>query len=508
MKNRDALQKIALRMRREGQSLRHIARTLGLHRSTLCRLLDPPKEGEEKTRPARPSKLDPFKPRAEELSLIPKMTQRGIYTLLRQEGYAGSRTILGDYLRTLRGTRQSQKAFLRYEPPPGLEAQTDWSPYTVPVGGKKEKIHVFSMILSYSRYLYLEAFLDEKQDTLFQGHIEAFRFFEGIPSVILYDNQTPVVSCRMGKDVILNPRFEKFAAHYGFQPKICLPYDKERKGRVERPFGYLASSFFPGREFASLEDVREKLRAWLMDEVLATGNFRIHGTTRKRPVDRWAEEKDLLIQRPETDFLPTRVEERLVAKDCMISVLGNFFTVPPRYVGKKVTVILSPKGITVCNPRGEKIAAHTIPEGKGKMVIDEAHYAEIRRRKKKRSAPELEDHFQALFPKNTRFLAGLKKRVKGTYPIHLTHLKKLLEHFTVKQMEGALDEALSHGIFTSTYVEELLFRRYPSQLGARSFDERLEKPKGFRLGHLEIGDLEGYDDIFQKEGGHDGSADA
>jgi len=507
MKNKEALQEIALRMHREGQSMRHISRTLGIHRSTLKHVLDPSTVEKEIKRPSRPSKLDPFKKRIEELALTPKMTQKGIYTLLRQEGYKGGRTILGDYLRTLKGTRQSQKAFIRYETPPGCEAQTDWSPYTVLLGEKKVKIHIFSMILSYSRYLYMEAFLDEKQDTLFQGHIEAFRFFEGIPSKILYDNQTPVVSCRVGKDVILNPRFEKFAAHYGFQPKICLPYNPERKGRVERPFGYLASSFFPGKEFASLEDLRDKLRIWLMDEVQATGNFRIHGTTRKRPVDQWEEEKGLLIQLPQTDFLPTRVEERIVAKDCMISVLGNFFTVPPSYVGKKVTVILSPRGITVCNQRREKIAAHRIPEGKGKMVIDEAHYAEIRRRKKKLSAPEMEDHFQALFPKSAGFLVGLKKRVKGAFSIHLAHLNKLIEHFTVKQVEWALDEALSHGIFLSTYVEEALFRRYPSQVGARSFDERQEKPKGLRLGHLDIGDVDGYDDIFHKEGGYDESSD-
>lgn len=508
MKNRNAMKEIALRMQKEGQSQRQIARTLGIHRSTLQRLLDPLKEEKKTKRRCRPSKLDPYKKRIEALSLIPKMTQRGIYTLLKREGYTGGRTLLGDYLRKLRGTRQSQKAFLRYEPPPGLEAQTDWSPYTVMLGGKKAKIHIFSMILSYSRYLYMEAFLDEKQDTLFQGHIEAFRFFEGIPSVILYDNQTPVVSCRVGKDVILHPRFEKFATHYAFRPKICLPYDPERKGRVERPFGYLASSFFPGKTFSSLEDLREKLRAWLMDEVLATGNYRIHGTTKKRPVDLWEEEKSLLIRLPETDLLPTRVEERIVAKDCMISVLGNFFTVPPKYVGKKVTVILSPRGITVCNLRGEKIAAHKIPEGKGKQVIDEAHYAEIRRGKKTLSAPQREDHFLALFSKSTRFLVGLKERVKSIYPIHLAHIQKLSEHFTVKQVKWALDEASSHGVFTSTYVEEVLYRRYPSQAGARRFDERLEKPKGFQLGHLEIGDVDGFDNIFEKKGRNHESGNA
>ncbi len=505
MKDREALKTIAQRMRGEGKPLRHIARALGIHRRTLKRLLGQQAPKKSAAPPPAPSKLDPFRKRIEELSKIPKMTNRGIYTVIRREGFTGGQTILGDLLRKLRGTTMTRKAFIRYEPPPGAEGQSDWSPYRVSIAGTKTKIHVFSMLLSYSRYQYLEAFLDEKQDTLFQGHVEAFRAFDGCPAEIVYDNQTPVIACRIKENVILHPRFEKFAAHYGFRPRICIPYDKERKGRVERPFGYLDTSFFPGREFSSLEDLRAQLRHWLSDETAATGNCRIHGTTRKRPVDLWREERDLLIRLPEVDFLPTRIEERLVAKDCLISVMGNSYTVPPAYVGKTVTVIISPRGVTVANARGEKIAAHDIPEGKGKMVIDEAHYDEIRRSRKKLSAGQLEDHFAAMFPRNDRFLVGLKERVKGIYPVHLKHLQRLCDHFTADQMAWALEEAASHGIFTSAYVEELLSRRYPSQVGLRRFDETMEKPRGLRLGHLEIGTTDGFDDIFGKKGDDHGS---
>ena len=139
---------------------------------------------------------------------------------------------------------------------------------------------------------------------------------------------------RTGGRPVLNDRFESFAEHYAFRPKVCQPYDPARTGRVERPFGYLETDFFPGRSFQSLFDFRDQLRSWLEGEEDGTGNFRVHGTTQRRPVDLWVEERPLLIEPPPCHFLPTRIEERLVARDCTVSVSGNRYTVPPDHLGR------------------------------------------------------------------------------------------------------------------------------------------------------------------------------
>ncbi|MCI0480729.1 MAG: hypothetical protein L0213_03975, partial [Candidatus Dadabacteria bacterium] len=72
--------------------------------------------------------------------------------------------------------------------------------------------------------------------------------------------------------------------------------------------------------------------------------------------------------------------------------------------------------------------------------------------------------------------------------------------FTRMQVDEAMAEAEKHGIFTSTYVEEILNRRHPSQVGFRSFDEDMEKPKGFSIGELDPGDPGHYDGIFNEKG--------
>jgi len=560
--NWQALKQVAKRMQQDGKSLRHIARALGIHRQTVKKLLQetettelspgnpsaastaglrpadthppapagppPPAPKKGKPRKKRKSKLDRHQSRILELAETPGITNQSILAIIRKEGFTGGKTILDDFLREERNKKRTARAYIRYEPPPGHEAQMDWSPYTVEFPAEsgtaiKVKAHVFSIILSYSRYQYLEVFLDEKQDTLFQGHLEAFRYFEGVPAQILYDNQSPVVVGRLGGKVLLHPRFESFANHYGFAPKVCRPYDPERKGRVERPFGYLATSFFPGRKFQDLEDLRQQLRDWLeggkdepeprtpqtqtgdgappeqTDQPIAsaqTGNYRIHGTTRERPVDRWEPEKPRLIALPPTDFLPTRIEERPVAKDCTVAVLGNRYTVPPQYVGQKVTVLITPKAIRFFNRRREPIAEHRIPQGKGKIVINEAHYDDLRKTRNRETRTAIEQRFLDSFPGEQAFLEGLHRHVKSIAPLHLKQLQALLEQFTREQVQHAIQRAVQHGTCTTPYVEEVLRRQFPSQFCATPFDEKLQKPTALTLGPLDLGETKAFDHIF------------
>ena len=506
--NPEQMSQIVQALHRKGKSLRQIARTLSLHRKTVKRLLTEAAPVSSPTIPpsldqprSASSKLDPFMPRIEELSAKKDVTARKIFQILRAEGYTGGRTIVVDKVRELRGSRASRKAFIRFETPPGLEAQMDWSPYTLTIDGRRTKIHLFSMILASSRFQYMEVFDKERQDTLFQGHLEAFEVFEGVPAVILYDNQAPVTPGRLPSGLALfHPRFESFAAHYGFQPKLCLPGDPERKGKVERPFSYFETNFLPLQSFSSLKDLRRKLQYWLNGEgAEPTGNFRLHSTTRRRPVDMWAEdERKLLIPLPSVQFMPTRIESRLVGKDCLISVLGNNFTVPPAYVGKEVTVLMSPKTIKVYNADGQVVGEHQIPAGKGHRVVDPAHYAQIKRAAHYIPASQLDVFFLKAFPSRQTFLEGLKRRLNSVAPIHLRQLRALLNHFTLLQVDHALETATSHGIFTVTYVEDMLKTYYPSQTGLRHFDERTESIKGLKLGPVDPGNTNAYDNIFNK----------
>ncbi len=180
--------------------------------------------------------------------------------------------------------QKTPEAYQRYETGPGLQARVDWGECSEPIihFGVKRKVYVFSMTLGYSRTQYIDFALDMTASTLMRCHLNAFRYFGGVPFTIIYDNMKTVVIEHIEDKVRFNERFLDFAHHYSFEPQavpVCYP---EGKGKVERSIGYIWSSFYTGRSFEGLVDLNNQGRRWL-NEVC---NIRIHGTTGERPIDR------------------------------------------------------------------------------------------------------------------------------------------------------------------------------------------------------------------------------
>ncbi|NMC89511.1 MAG: transposase [Methanomicrobiales archaeon] len=73
----------------------------------------------------KPSKLDPYKPYTlKKLESYPRLSRVRLLEEIREQGYSGGATILGDYLRQVRPTIPILPE-LRYETNPGEMAQCD-----------------------------------------------------------------------------------------------------------------------------------------------------------------------------------------------------------------------------------------------------------------------------------------------------------------------------------------------------------------------------------------------
>jgi hypothetical protein len=85
---------------------------------------------------------------------------------------------------------------------------------------------------------------------------------------------------------------EEFAALCG-QLRVgwhfCRPRDPQAKGAVERLQGFMETNFEPGRVFANERDFQDQLDAWFVKI-----NARQHRSIRARPVDRLAEELEVM----------------------------------------------------------------------------------------------------------------------------------------------------------------------------------------------------------------------
>ena len=73
---------------------------------------------------------------------------------------------------------------------PAEEAQVDFGDIgrRYDQEGKLRKAYIFNMRLSYSRMDYYEIVFDQKAETWIQCHINAFKYFGGVPKVIKLDN--------------------------------------------------------------------------------------------------------------------------------------------------------------------------------------------------------------------------------------------------------------------------------------------------------------------------------
>jgi transposase len=262
-----------------------------------------------RTSAPRPQRLDPFKPLIlERLDTYPALTAERLFAECRAAGYRGGVTRLRDYVADVR-PRPEPEPVIRFETAPGLQAQFDFAEVKLPWG----KRYAVLVVLGYSRLLYVEFVPRQTALTVMESLERAFAAFGGVPREILFDQLKAVIveDQRPGGGKLLeNAEFGRFAAHWGFRIRACRPYRAQTKGKVERPVGYLRSSFLYGREFLGDADLADQCTRWLRD----VANVRIHGTTGERPLDRFQRDEQSLLQslaaRPYRSrvLVPVRVE--------------------------------------------------------------------------------------------------------------------------------------------------------------------------------------------------------
>ena len=268
----------------------------------------------------------------------------------------------------------NKSATVRFETLPGEQGQVDWGFFenykVIDEFGIERKLYCFLMILGYSRMRYIEFVTDMTTETLIKCHINAFHYFKGYPSEILYDNMKQVVIKRMLKqsDSTLNKTFEDFAGFYKFKPILCRPYRGQTKGKVERTVQYVRDNFMTGIKYTSLDDLNNQAMKWNIKV-----NGKIHATTGKIPREMLAEEKLSPLVR---EYIIDKINVRKVEKDCLISYNGNKYSVPSEYALKYVTVVAL-DNMLAAYYEGKQVALHKLSYQKNSMIVNKEHYRKM-----------------------------------------------------------------------------------------------------------------------------------
>jgi transposase len=434
--------------------IRKIERHLRMSWRTIKKYLDTPAQGPAQRQ--RESKLDPFKTTiAEWLEKDPSVTAAVIEQKLRPLGYRGGHTILREYVHAARPQLKSSRAFLRMEPPPGERFEVDWGHFGVlDYSDDKRKLYAFALVEAHSRMLYLEFTHCQTFETFVRCHVHAFSALGGVAREIAYDNLATAVAEHDGPLVRFLPRFLAFAREYGFYPKACNVAAGWEKGKVERAIGYARQSFWPLREFTDLHDVNRQARQWLAD----IANQRLHRETRERPIDRF--QANALRPLPVIPYDYRDKVEALVYKDLRLHFDGNRYCVPPRFVGRRLTLKADSSSVTIydrvneivsyprCWRRGQILGA-----GRFEAELAELRPAAKRSRAQQRLFAVLDGYCsQAMLEAYLRDMADTDRALSR----QLAELLELVRQYGPEPVADALEKASAARAFGADYVANIL----------------------------------------------------
>jgi transposase len=390
-----------LELHRQGLSISAIAVRLNMDRKTVRKYIkngvQAPRYG---PRAPRPCVVDSFVHYVtERVREYPELSIERLLREVQAMGYVGGRTALGDLVREVRPPKQ--RGFeVRFETPAGAQAQVDFAHFNVEfddVPGQRRSIWLFSLVLGHSRYLWGRFVEHQDLQTVLRCHMEAFEHIGGVPREVLYDRMKAAVLGEVEKHIVYNAKLVAFAQHYGFAPRACKAYRAKTKGKVERPFRYIRQDFFLARRFQNLADMNRQLREWL-DSV---ANVRVHGTTHRVVAGHFLEERPTLQALPAGLFNGVIRLERRVSHEGLVSVGGNYYSVPDRTRKRTLEVHSLAHEIRIYE-QGELLAVHPVLEGRRRTSLLPGH---------RRSGKRKPQTGRALPPSN----AGVARRPLSFY---------------------------------------------------------------------------------------------
>ena len=454
---------IRLLHRERGLNFAQIARELHLDEETVAKWARAKSYTIVRTNTPRKSKLDPYK------ELIQRWLERHSYTatqifqrLRAEEGYTGGITILTDYVRTIRRVRAP--AFLTLSFAQGECAQVDWGcAGAMNVASTRRRLSFFVMVLCYSRLIYVEFSLGEATEHFLQAHQNALEFFGGVPAKVLIDNpKTAVLKHLSGEKPLFHPRYLDFASHYGFEPRACNVRKPNEKGRVESGVGYVKKNFLHGLELPhGLDALNAAVRDW-MDSI---ANVRIHGETRKQPLELFAVEKAHLKALPplpaDTGVTDTvRVNSRF-----RIRLDTNRYSVPSRYASQRLTLKKFANRLCIYH-EGQLIATHTRSYDRHQDIENPDHAKELLSQRTKARNAKVLLAFYALCPRAEEYYCQLQER-RFNARLHIAKIMALSEVYGSDKVARAIEDAFEFAAFSSDYIANILEQR-----------ERLAPPPG------------------------------
>jgi len=477
-----------------------IARQLGIHHSTVERVLGEVGVAREQQRPRRRSILDPFVAFiTQTLAEYPTLSAARLYDMLTARGYSGGPDHVRHRVAQLRPRRPSE-AYLRLRTLAGEQGQVDWAHFgKLQVGRALRPLMAFVMVLSYSRHTFVRFYYNATLANLLRGHVEAFNAFGGVARQVLYDNMRSVVLERRGEAIRFHPTFLELAAHYRFEPRPVALARGNEKGRVERTIRFIREGFFAARRFRDLDDLNAQADQWC----------RTRAAERPCPEDRqrtvrelFEEERPSLLVLPDNPFPTEERVEVQVAKTPYVRFDLNDYSIPHTHVRRTLVVMATLETIRVFADNNTCIATHARSFDRGQQIEDPAHIAALLANKRQGREHRAKDRLHHAAP-SAQALFRIAAERRQHLGVLTRGLIELLDAYGAAALEKAIAQALVRDTAHLAGVRHLI----DQQRHARGLPPpvALALPDDPRLRHQQVRphDLADYDRLQSDNDGHD-----
>ena len=263
-----------------------------------------------------------------------------VHTLLvRDHGLRASYDTLWRYAHEHLSWRDKPSTVRVDDPPPGQEAQVDFGKmgWLLDVEtGRRRALWALIVTLGFSRYQFVWPTFRQTTEAVCEGLDRAWMFFGAVIATVVPDNTRAMILDPDALSPTLVPAFLDYVQARGLFVDPARVRSPKDKPRVENQVPFVRESWFDGETFTDVDHARRSAEAWCRD----IAGTRVHGTTRKVPREVFEALEMPTMKPAPTDLydVPVWVDAAKVHPDHHIQVLQALYSVPHRYLRKRVRV--------------------------------------------------------------------------------------------------------------------------------------------------------------------------
>ncbi|HEX9062155.1 MAG TPA: IS21 family transposase [Clostridia bacterium] len=243
----------------------------------------------------------------------------------------------------------------------GEKMFVDWAGDTMEVidsfTGEIVTAYLFVATIGTSGYPYVEAFQSKEKESWIKAHINAFRYYGGLPLILVPDNDKSAVIIANKYDPVLNRTYQEMASHYDIAVVPARVRKPKDKPQVEKCVGDIETWIMAALRnvtFFSFSELNTAIRKKLAD--FSEKPYQKLEGSRKSVFLEY--DKPALRPLPIIHYEYADWRTATVNTDYHVEVLKQYYSIPYTYVKSSVDIRLTSdmveiyyKGLRICSHR-------------------------------------------------------------------------------------------------------------------------------------------------------------